>query len=86
MPVANKKVFMKAQILSHTFSVVPKSQREDPLRLETLIDPTSPWLRGAARKQKVLLILNPSHHVPKHARSRKWPGLHHFFGKEIAGI
>ena len=28
VPVASKKIFMKVQILSHTFSAVPKSEEE----------------------------------------------------------
>lgn len=46
-------------------------KRQDPMRLETLIDITSLWLRRAVRKQEILLIFNTSHHVASHARSRK---------------
>lgn len=53
------------------------------MRLETLTDITSPWLREAVRKQKFLLIFNISHHVPSHAKSRKQCQLHHFWQNNL---
>lgn len=84
---SQEKIFMKAQILSHTFSAVPnEKERQAPRRLETLVDRTSPWLREAVRKQTILLIFNTSYHVPNHARSRKQPQLHHFWQKNLRNI
>lgn len=56
------------------------------MRLETLIDRTSLWLREAVRKQEILLIFNTSHHVPSHAASRKSSQLHHLWQKNVRNI